>query len=611
MSSGLPAISCYKMVDPVIGELTSRAEFGIVSGASNSTYVSNTANSASNSVLSFVVNVPSQQTIVDRQILISAGMSFYVQYRIANDADPCLFNYGMSESLQAFPLASIMTSLQATINNTTVSSEVNYCLPALLRLNNTRELLRYNSITPDHPDSAYFKYSDGEYASNNVLAGYTNAGLDIDVQGRGAFPVKVTQVVTSADGTVVTRANSAANKAGDVFTFNIEAIVTEPLMVSPFIWSGLHENQSMGFSGINTISLNINLDSSLRRLWSTMNLNDQYESIHAGKFGGAIGSMGTTTSSNLWSASNYGTMTSAQYPTLLLRFLSTQSSQPIPTKSIIPYMSMDSKVTQSGNNEIRGWTPAAGNTGAVMNTGTCQSSTYTLNQIPDKILVFAQKRWSDKTAKDSNAWLTIKKCNISFNNKAGLLSSATDKDLWRMSCRNGGNMNWLEWQGSASVANAQAQPSPAGSTAIFYSPGVSTPVPTTGSILVLDPALDMSLPEELASSSMGQYQFQITLEVGNQGPEDIVPELVCVFINSGMLVTEMGTSSLYSGLLDRNMVLATKDSDRSMKYTNRVVGGSLAERGLSVSRSHLLEKYPEAVAAVKSIARSKLDKFLA
>ena len=60
-----------------------------------------------------------------------------------------------------------------------------------------------NSITPDHPDSAFYYYKDGSYACSNVFSGYTNAGLDIDIQGRGAYPVKIKQVITNAAGAVV------------------------------------------------------------------------------------------------------------------------------------------------------------------------------------------------------------------------------------------------------------------------------------------------------------------------------------------------------------------------------------------------------------------------
>ena len=134
---------------------------------------------------------------------------------------------------------------------------------------------------------------------------------------------------------------------------------------------------------------------------------------------------------------------------------------------------------------------------------------------------------------------------------------------------------------------------------------------TTGSVLVLDPSMDFGLPDYLSASSMGQYQFQIDVSCQYQGSAagDITPELVCLFINSGMLVTEMGMSSVYNGLLDKSLVLDAKDQKESIKYTNRVVGGSLIQRGLSVARKAMAEN-PEAVKAIKSAAKSKLDKFL-
>ena len=58
-----------------------------------------------------------------------------------------------------------------------------------------------------------------------------------------------------------------------------------------------------------------------------------------------------------------------------------------------------------------------------------------------------------------------------------------------------------------------------------------------------------------------------------------------------------------------SLVLDAKDQKESIKYANRVVGGSLVERSLSVARKAMAEN-PELTKAVKSAAKSKLDKFL-
>ena len=57
------------------------------------------------------------------------------------------------------------------------------------------------------------------------------------------------------------------------------------------------------------------------------------------------------------------------------------------------------------------------------------------------------------------------------------------------------------------------------------------------------------------------------------------PELVVIAVNSGLMVTQQGSSSLYSGLLTKNMVLETKQKQPAMDsstYTS-LTGGSVQE----------------------------------
>jgi hypothetical protein len=185
--------------------------------------------------------------------------------------------------------------------------------------------------------------------------------------------------------------------------------------------------------------------------------------------------------------------------------------------------------------------------------------------------------------------LAIKSLNVNFNNQAGLLSSASPEQLWRLSQKNASNQTWLEFVGQASGVSENS---------------LGGSIATTGSVLALSPAMDFSLPDFLSSGSLGQYQFQAEVQVYNQGPNlgvgDI--ELVCLFVNSGILQTEMGMSSLYTGLLDKSLVLSTKDSSEETKYANRVIGAGLDQRMMSVKRrvGKMAEK-------LKGAARSKLD----
>ncbi len=151
------------------------------------------------------------------------------------------FDYGITDALQAFPLASLMTTAQAQINNTAVSINLQDVLPSLLRMNNSRELYRFNSTTPSLPDQAYARYADGVGANNNGLAGYSNASYDIDQVPRGAFPADI--LVKRFSGGVFQDNSPVAVADTDTFVIEFSTVVAEPLFLSPFIFGDPEYNQ--------------------------------------------------------------------------------------------------------------------------------------------------------------------------------------------------------------------------------------------------------------------------------------------------------------------------------------------------------------------------------
>jgi hypothetical protein len=62
-----------------------------------------------------------------------------------------LVNYGVTDALAPFPLHSLVTNMTTTINNNTVSMNVQDTLPALLRLIDAEELAKYECMTPTGP----------------------------------------------------------------------------------------------------------------------------------------------------------------------------------------------------------------------------------------------------------------------------------------------------------------------------------------------------------------------------------------------------------------------------------------------------------------------------
>ena len=104
------------------------------------------------------------------------------------------------------------------------------------------------------------------------------------------------------------------------------------------------------------------------------------------------------------------------------------------------------------------------------------------------------------------------------------------------------------------------------------------PVQTTGSLLVLDPAMHLSLPAMLTSGSIGQFSFNIQLTcdaIDGYTAQDVEAVVVCM--NSGIMVNAAGSSAIYTGILTKEMVVATAtESDvppMDVPEYERMVGG--------------------------------------
>ena len=538
----------------VIGDITSDIDFAVKSGASQTTYQRFPATSASNSSLIFSVQVPSENVVIGRDVLITTGLSFTMTAgNSAGAGNPgavpvgsSAFDYGVTDALQAFPMASLMTTATASINNTTVSVNLQDVLPSMLRLNNSRELYRFNSSTPSLPDQAYARYIQGVGANNNPLAGYSNASYDIDQVPRGAHPASI--VITRTDGVSGATDNSPiAVNDDDTWVIEFSTVVAEPLFLSPFIFGDPEYNQQ-GLLGINNMNFTFNIDATCKRLFSTS--NPYIRTI----------SLGTAANPNGFTAgSAILTQNQPSSPALLFKFLSTQPSDLIETKNVVPYMDFPRYLTSSANTSSV----------AAQGSATLTSSNLQINQIPDLFIINVRKPMNSQTIQDASAFMTINNVSINLNNQSGLLSSASAYDLWRMSVKNGSTQSWAEFGGLAQQSNSTI--------------GIGSFVDTTGSLLIIDPAYDLSLPDYITSGSLGNYNFQFQVGVTNtlvaDGGAALTPEICVIAVNSGIMTTQQGVSAIYTGILTKEMVLNAKSRQQAsaMKSAEikRMVGGNM------------------------------------
>jgi hypothetical protein len=308
----------------------------------------------------------------------------------------------------------------------------------------------------------------------------------------------------------------------------------------------------------------MNIDGSLKRVFSTMAGSQIGSSYAVSIQGGNQTGLGTN-------ASNTNLFTS---PQLLMNFLSTQPTQLVPSRVVTPYIDYPRYISSGTSQQPL----------AIGASATLTSQNIQLNQLPDYFFIVVRPAMSSQTITNSASFLTINSISINLNNVSGILASATQEDLWKMSIANHSTQSWLEFSGLSSNSNSASNIS-----------GLGDVVGTTGSILVLSPALNLSLSNMLSNSSIGQFNFQFSVNVTNNlgidlnGTTNPLPEILVVTANSGMFVTSMGSSSIFTGLLTKQLVLdaSEKQSEDPIQSSmmSRLVGGKMGNMPTSAMKN--------------------------
>ena len=537
--------------DDRIAGISDQITYSINKGGQNMTASQFQAISQSTSSHTYNIQVPSEQTLIDRRVLWQSIVTLQINY--ANlPAGTQVVNYGYSDALAPFPLHSLCTVMTATINNNSVSINMKDVLPAILRFNDRRELQRYNGYTPVAYDT-YASYTDALGSNNNPLGSW-NITSDNDLNPRGSWLLETWGNDTYGNPFYVSTSPSAPSPfvpdpanvtSGSVY---IKFRVSEPLLLSPFIFCHPRSN-NQAFYGIQNMNFVFNISDG-NRCWRTAN--------------------SWITGCQPYNFSN---------SQLLFNFLTTHPSDLLPSRNCVPFYELPRYLTTS--------LPSFGAFGSGTDTQIVRSQTLQLNQIPDKLIICVRKAMGDQRPQDTDSFLSIKGISINFNNQSGILASATTQDLYRFSVENSSNQSWYEFSGSANKGNA----------------GGSVRVPTSGSLLVLEFGKDIQLVEDFyCSGSLGNFNLQIQLSVQNQYNVPINDaELMIITMNSGVFCCEKGTSSTYTGLLTKQDVLDVSSQEPYGKSdVQRLVGGGFLDTLKSVG-SKLLPKLPSLAKAGLSL----------
>ena len=637
-------------------EVVDNIKYAVIKGGQNVTAAQFQAISKTDSQIVFNIQVPSEQTLIDRRVLLQADFTLLVSSAIpsvtaaAVGASACSFNganstcgYGVRSSLAPYPLHQMMTVASATINNNTVSINIRDVLPAIQRLVEERELSSFNGTTPTYTDPLY-SYSDCIGSLNNPLAGqFTSA--DPDFNGRGTIALTAYEVVT-AGGAGVAKVES--------FSFHI----SEPLMISPFIYSNPSQN-GQAFYGIQNMNIVLNIGNLSRVFRGLQGVNgfagsDAATTTVTGYVAGTVfpspGLDPVVAGGNVAVGVGLPVITGVAAPAgglfqtakLLFMFLTPHPSDLMPARNIVPFYelpryittglptvpalvkSVDAVASKAAIAPTGGYVVPYSTTGGTSLT----SQTLQLNQIPDKLIIMVRKQIGTQSFGDSDSYLPIRGININFNNNSGILASATCEDLYRMTKDNCSNQNWQQWLGlTNTILGSQA----VGGSNISLGPvnALSTVAPTLniqkfaalqtcGSVLVLEFGKDIQLVEDFfAPGSLGNFNIQVQVRCENQMCADagsstgqIPIEMVMVTMNSGVFVCERGTSSTYTGILTRADVLEASEQDAYTRSdVQRMVGGSfhdMIKSGVSKLAPLVKAAAPHVLPHVEKYVKGKL-----
>jgi hypothetical protein len=538
--------------------VTDAVQYAVHKGGQNMTPATFQAISSTPSSVTFNIQVPSEQTLIDRRVLWRSTCILKLTVTgTALNAGQMPLNVAVSDALSAFPLHQLASVMTATINNNSVSLNVRDVLPALLRFNDRRELQRYNGYTTVAPD-LLADYKAGVGSNLNSLGGWGNAS-DNDLYQRGAFVIDgiSTSLASGAlSNPLVAPTPIAFPGSQDIY---VQFTSTEPLLLSPFIFADPKSN-NQAFYGVQNMNFVFNIGDATR-VWRTANYTNA----------NTLSPLNST----FISAISVQSFSNTQ---LLFNFLTPHPSDLMPARNCVPFYELP-RFISTPQVPFLGFNPSLGS-GIQQATQTLSTSSLQLNQIPDRLIIQVRNPLGSCAWGQPDAFLTIRGVSINFNNQSGILSSATQQDLYRYSVENGSNQSFQEFSGFATL------PDPVS--------GCGRKIPTSGSLLILEFGKDIQLTEDYyASGSLGNFNLQINLQVANQFPYAITPEIVLITMNSGLFVNERGTSSTYTGILTKQDVLeASAQEPMYQSSVKRMVGGGFLDSLKSVAGKvlpHLLK----------------------
>lgn len=509
--------------------------------------------------LTFNIQVPSEQIVLDRRVMIKYKIKATIEKTInggnveqvwcCDGADSTTTSvYGGAECLNCYPFHQLVSTAQITVNNTSVSLNVQDVLPAIIRFNDDRLGNKINGSAPIQVDSdggygsTAYTTNDGGLLINKPNSPFASDTVPLDE----AFTPRGSFVVRDVSG------NQTCPATGTARTI-IEFEGYEPVMVSPFTFANCQSN-SQGIYGLQNLSFNFNLGSFNRLIRSRSQI-----AVADGNV------LSNTTVVSLF----------FETAELQLTYLTPQPTDALASRNAVPFYELP---RYPSNKFSIPATPAYTRNPTQQIVNRIPFPPIQLNQIPDKLIIFAREgtgKYNNNT-NCADFMGVINDININFNNQSGLLSTMSQYQLFKMSRENGSIQSWQEFSGLSNTRIGCGYKLPQSGTVYSATPanvavnenasanivgtngvltGQAVLAPQTGSLLVLQFGKDIELPDYYAPGSLGNFNLQFDITIGSYNNIATEYQLIVIAMNTGVLITEKGQTATYTGLLTKEDVL--------------------------------------------------------
>jgi hypothetical protein len=518
------AIIPYPAIDDRLN-IESSVAFAVLKGAQSINQQRYSATSLSPSTININAVIPSLSTIVDREFLVETTFTIAVTGVPSNNQR--LLGFGSSNTdgfvpsvLNSFPFSRLQNQAILQLNSSTFTMNMESEFDLFYKMMSQEDLDKYSDMCPvgrdvllQNPTTAtnqpLVSSVRSQYAGATQCSTYKTT--------RGCYPVTYTNIDDDTN-----YPNPLSNNGTTTYTAKFQVTTIEPVFISPLVWAYAQNNA--GMTGISALNLTFNLLNNADRAFRASALNAN-------------------------ALTPYTTIIqSIDKCTLLVNLLTAPPTQLMPLTQSLSYF--ESPVYK---------------TSIELSSSSVTSSTISPNNVPDCMYLAVRKRI--RSCYDVDGYMPITNVNITWGTTSGILSNATQAQLYQISKEAGLAMSFEEFRGKSQIAN-----------------NIPNPLLTCGGFLCIPFGLVIANMDAFTTcGSIGNYSLQVSCQFDNSMTANdygIVAqnyELLLVLQSSGVVVTSQGQTSTFIGLIDRNVVLTMGEEQNAQpkRAIGRLLGGGL------------------------------------